>query len=660
MKHNLEKRFSTFDLILVLALIAVLIINIAVIGSLPVKGMRKASKDAVTVTGVAPGKVGDVTVEIVADAGNIYSVTVVEQNETPGIGSLAVEQLPAAIGTANSLAVDGIATATVTSDAIKAAIANALTEAGFDPANFGYVAPEPEPEVELAGPVASEDGKVTVQGKGAGIGGDVVVEIVADENTIYEVTILEQNETPGIGSVAAEQLPGTIVETNSIAFDAVSGATVTSTAIRTAITEALTSAGFDPANFGGTVPAAAEEAAPVEEAAPAEIPADAVTVTGKGAGIGGDVVVEVVTDGENIYAVTVVEQNETPGIGSVAAEKLPGAIVEANSIEVDGITGATVTSTAIKTAVTEALASLNAAPAEEEAAPAEEEAPAEEPAPVKEAVLAEPVTVQAVAAGKNGPIVVEVTTDGSNILDVKVLESAETVGVGAVAVEWLPARIVEANSVEVDGISGATITSDAIKAAVVQAVENALNGETGGAPVGSAHVQANVEGRNGPMVVDVIVKDGVITDVNVLENSETQGVGSVAVEWLPARIVEANSVEVDGISGATVTSDAIKAAVVSAIEAAKNGAPAAPVTVTAEAAGKNGPIVVEVTTDGKNITDVKVLESSETQGVGSVAVEWLPARIVKANSVDVDGVSGATITSDAIKAAVREAMDKAA
>ena len=69
---------------------------------------------------------------------------------------------------------------------------------------------------------------------------------------------------------------------------------------------------------------------------------------------------------------------------------------------------------------------------------------------------------------------------------------------------------------------------------------------------------------------------------------------------------------------------------------------------------------VEVTTDGKNVTDVKVLESSETVGVGAVAVEWLPARIVEANSIDVDGITGATITSDAIKTAVREAMDKAA
>ena len=68
---------------------------------------------------------------------------------------------------------------------------------------------------------------------------------------------------------------------------------------------------------------------------------------------------------------------------------------------------------------------------------------------------------------------------------------------------------------------------------------------------------------------------------------------------------------------------------------------------------------MEVTTDGKNITDVKVLESSETQGVGSVAVEWLPERIVEANSVDIDGITGATVTSDAIKAAVTEAMGKA-
>ena len=43
-------------------------------------------------------------------------------------------------------------------------------------------------------------------------------------------------------------------------------------------------------------------------------------------------------------------QNETPGIGSVAVEQLPGEMIKANSILVDDISGATVTSTAIKDA----------------------------------------------------------------------------------------------------------------------------------------------------------------------------------------------------------------------------------------------------------------------------------------------------------------------
>ena len=104
------------------------------------------------------------------------------------------------------------------------------------------------PAAEEAAPAA--EGPVTVTGQGIGIDGPVVVEVKADATTIYEVTILEQNETPGIGSVAVEKLPGAIVEANSLAVDGITGATVSSTAIKTAIAEALSSAGFDPAAYG--------------------------------------------------------------------------------------------------------------------------------------------------------------------------------------------------------------------------------------------------------------------------------------------------------------------------------------------------------------------------------------------------------------------------
>ena len=82
---------------------------------------------------------------------------------------------------------------------------------------------------------------------------------------------------------------------------------------------------------------------------------DRVTARGVGQGIDGDVVVRVEADAGTIYAVEVVEHNETEGIGTVAVEKLPGAIVAANSIAVDAIAGATVTSNAIKDAVRQAI-----------------------------------------------------------------------------------------------------------------------------------------------------------------------------------------------------------------------------------------------------------------------------------------------------------------
>ena len=101
----------------------------------------------------------------------------------------------------------------------------------------------------VLGCALAEGERVTAQGVGQGIDGDVVVLVEADANTIYAVEVLQQNETPGIGSVAVEQLPGAIVAANSIAVDGIAGATVTSNAIKDAIKQALADAGIDAAPF---------------------------------------------------------------------------------------------------------------------------------------------------------------------------------------------------------------------------------------------------------------------------------------------------------------------------------------------------------------------------------------------------------------------------
>ena len=130
------------------------------------------------------------------------------------------------------------------------------------------------------GVALAEDGKVTAQGVGQGIDGDVVVQVEADAATIYAVEVLEQNETPGIGSVAVEKLPGEIVAANSIAVDAIAGATVTSNAIKDAVKQALADSGIDTAPFE-TAPEAADAAEKTAET----LDCDVVIVGAGGAGL---------------------------------------------------------------------------------------------------------------------------------------------------------------------------------------------------------------------------------------------------------------------------------------------------------------------------------------------------------------------------------------
>ncbi|MDD6258251.1 MAG: FAD-dependent oxidoreductase, partial [Erysipelotrichaceae bacterium] len=78
-----------------------------------------------------------------------------------------------------------------------------------------------------------------------------------------------------------------------------------------------------------------------------------------------------------------------------------------------------------------------------------------------------------------------------------------------------------------------------------------------------------------------------------------------------------------------------------------------------EAQGNGGTVKVTLTLKDSVITEVKAEGNKETPGIGSKAIEKLPGEIVKKNSLDVDGVSGATITSDAIKKAAEAALSSA-
>lgn len=79
---------------------------------------------------------------------------------------------------------------------------------------------------------------------------------------------------------------------------------------------------------------------------------------------------------------------------------------------------------------------------------------------------------------------------------------------------------------------------------------------------------------------------------------------------------------------------------------------------TGSAQGYGGEVRVRVTMNGDDIESVIASGENETQDVGSLALEEIPKRIEGANSTEVEVVSGATITSNAVKEAVREALTK--
>ena len=96
----------------------------------------------------------------------------------------------------------------------------------------------------------------------------------------------------------------------------------------------------------------------------------------------------------------------------------------------------------------------------------------------------------------------------------------------------------------------------------------ASGGGGGGAPIGNATgtASATAPGFGGDVTVTLTLANGIITEVTVAGDAETPTVGGVAITKAPGLIKKYNSADIDAISGATITSSAIKAAGQAAIQ----------------------------------------------------------------------------------------------
>lgn len=186
----------------------------------------------------------------------------------------------------------------------------------------------------------------------SGYGGDIHYNLAVDESgDIVGIRIDSHEETPGIGDVIEEdEFKDRVIGLNfndpiSIGedIDAVSGATVSSSGMVNSIRRVMNVVGEE---FLGLE-------VEVVEIDPSSV--DDGTYTGTGSGFKSDITVEVTVSGGEITDIVIVEHGDTAGISDEAFAEMPARIIDAQSLEVDTVSDATMSSQGIIDAVHDAL-----------------------------------------------------------------------------------------------------------------------------------------------------------------------------------------------------------------------------------------------------------------------------------------------------------------
>lgn len=220
MKHTLTRAASVvLALVLAVSLLA---------GCGASSGSSEALYTPGSYTGTAQGYGGTVTVTVTVDESSITAVTAEGADETPTVGGAALETLAQSIQTAGSAEIDAVAGATITSNAVMSAASDALAQARGE---------------SVAAAAAMKAGTYTASAWGFSKVEQLEVSVTVTEDAITDIQVnMDNGETAPILQSAIDLMIPRMLENQSVAVDAICGATASSNAIKQATSDCLVQA----------------------------------------------------------------------------------------------------------------------------------------------------------------------------------------------------------------------------------------------------------------------------------------------------------------------------------------------------------------------------------------------------------------------------------
>ncbi len=348
-------------------------------------------------------------------------------------------------------------------------------------------------------------------------------------------------------------------------------------------------------------------------------------------------------EGGVITAASATGEGEHLGYAEEALRELPEMMVKQNTVEVDGITGATWTCGGILEAAQSAMDAAR-----------------------RRAKVSGVYQGEAPGFSPDNLVKVILTLEEGRITRVEAAAEGDEPDIVRPALQELSARAVAFNTEHVDAVAGATLTSRGF----TRALRMALDQSSGALPPavlagvsGTFHGEAEGFSNASPVRVTLTLEEGRFTQLLVSGEHETAKYAQPAFEALRERALGKNSAEIDAYAGATWTSrgfiNALKQALASAEDA---GLARVSGTFTGEAEGFSNASMIQVTVSMEQgrFTQVSAVGEHETADYARPALDALCERALSANSAEIDAYTGATWTSRGFIAALRQALHSAA